>query len=138
MLAQNINITFIATDSGWVQKHLLCDYALFGIDHIGEVNEMVDYSLVENYQGVRQTIELKVKLDLHESFFMADFLASTEKVLKIDGVYFEVVNDMRSTNFELFKKTMIGTHVTLKFKVKTLGVKMPPTIKGGNVIGVIE
>lgn len=138
MLAQNIKITFIATSSGWVQKTLLCDYALFGLDLVGEVNEMVDYSLEENYPGVRQTIELKVKLDLHESFFMADFLGSTDKVLKIDGLFFDVVNDMRQASFELFKKTMISSHVTLKFKAKTLGVKMPPTIKGGSVIGVIE
>lgn len=123
MLVREIEVTFI--HYGMHQHTLKCDYVLFGLEFLGDVVEMFDDSLVENYRGGRERIELKVKLDLTESNFIADFLLATDKVLVIENYQYEVVNDMREAQFPLFKGSIIGTYPTLRFKKKTKGLTNP-------------
>lgn len=134
MIANNIEVTFITY--GELARKFICDYVIFTLEFLGEVVEMFDDSLQENYRAVRQNIELKVKLNLNEAMFMAQFLGSTTKIIEIDGVRFEVVNDMQKVNFELFKKTIISVHPTLRFKVKNTGIVTPQVFSGAMGIGM--
>jgi hypothetical protein len=123
MLIRNIEVTFIAPELQ--QRTIICDYVQFGLEYIGEIVEMFDDSLIENYRGGRERIELKVRLDLTEAQFMAAFLISTEKILVIENYQYKVVNDMRETAFPLFKNSIIGVYPTLRFRKKTKGLTNP-------------
>lgn len=138
MNAQSMTVTF-SYNSDANTKDLVCDYVVFGIEFIGQVDEMLDFSLEEDYDGVRQTIELQVALDLSETLWVAEFLAADDKKLTIDGTDYEIVNQGRRANFPLFKKSYIGTHPKLKFMVKTLGIADPGVYSGAlNDIGQLQ
>lgn len=133
MIAQSIDVVF--NNYGLNAKTINCDYVRFGIEFIGEIVEMFDDSLVENYRNVRQTIELKLKIDLVEALYVAAFLSATEKTLHIDNVIYEVVNDAQKVAFDFFKESRVGVHPVLKFKCKKTGVATPDIIVGNMGIG---
>lgn len=123
MIMLNANVRFTA--SGKVDRTFLCDYVVFGLELVGRVDEMLDFSLEEDYEGVRETIKLRVKLDLIGAQFMANFVQQIDKRLIIDGSAYEVVNDFRALDFPLFKNSSVGVHPELRFKCKNLGVVNP-------------
>lgn len=137
MIALNVQVRFQAP--GKVDRIFRCDYVTFGIQILGSIDEKLDYSLEEDYEGVRQTIRLRVKLDLIEAQFMVNFLASTEKRLYIDGKAYDVVNSSTDIEYPLFKNTMIGVHPELRFRCKYLGVVDPEVYTAsGPYEGTIE
>lgn len=123
MMSLDTHVRFQAP--GKVDQTFKCDYVTFGLELPGSIDELLDYSLEEVYEGARQTIRLRVKLDLVETQFMMNFLASTEKCIYIDGKVYQVVNVGTQFEFPLFKNTMIGVHPELRFRCKYLGVIDP-------------
>lgn len=137
MMSLDTHVRFQAP--GKVDQIFKCDYVTFGLELPGSIDELLDYSLEEVYEGARQTIRLRVKLDLVETQFMMNFLASTEKCIYIDGKAYQVVNVGTQFEFPLFKNTMIGVHPELRFRCKYLGVVDPVVhIGSGPHEGMIE
>lgn len=132
MLVQSIEVKF--SNYGTNDRTLVCDYVLMGFEYIGggPVIELLDFTLEEDFDDVRQTIELKVQLNLIETNWMQDWLATKNKTLTIDGVDYQVVSDFRDLKWQLFRSVMgIGTHPVLKFKAKAIGIVTPENILSG-------
>jgi|GEM_PF-4428507 len=89
---------------------------------LGEVEEDLNFDLIEDYESVRMQIRLKVRLSFAETLYVADFLASTSKVLTIDGVNIEVVNDMKDIDFKLVEKSSFAAITELRFKKRSIGL----------------
>jgi len=139
MLVQSIEVNF--SNYGINARELVCDYVLMGFEYIGggPVIEKLDFTLEEDFDDVRQTIELKVLLNLYETNWMQLWLATKNKTLDIDGVRYEVVADFRDLKWPLFEKVMgIATHPVMKFKCKQIGVKTPDVEVGSMLEGVVE
>jgi len=139
MLVQNAEVRF--SNYGINANTFECDYVLFGLEFVGggPVVEFMNLALQEDFSNVRQTIELKVMLDLDETVSMQAWLATRNKTLTIDGVDYQVVSDFRDMKWPLFKNVMgIGTNPVLKFKAKTVGIITPEFIIGSKLEGVIE
>lgn len=141
MIAQNMAVKFITP--GMDERTFVCDYVIFGYEILNNVLELLDGSLHEDWDDDpelrgRQTIELRVKLDLMEAMFMWKFLRSPDKTLVIDNMQYDVVNADRMMSAPLFKETNIGVHPKLKFRCKNLGL-VTPTLKIGGTLpeGVI-
>lgn len=124
MKIQNVDVTFSHSADVETRTFMVSE-CVFGVEIIGEVLELVDYTLEENDEGVRQTIEMKMTLDLFKTIFIAQFLAATDKKITIDGTVFEVVNGSRRMSFPMFKKSNIRTNPKLSFRVKTPGIQTP-------------
>jgi len=123
MLAQGLEVKF--SNYGTNDRTLECDYVLMGFEYVGggPVIELLDFTLEEDFDDVRQTIELKVQLNLYETNWMAAWLATQNKTLTIDNFDFQVVSDSRDFKWALFKNIMgIGTNPVLKFKAKAIGI----------------
>jgi len=139
MLVQSIEVNF--SNYGTNARELVCDYVLMGFEFIGggPVIEKLDFTLEEDFDDVRQTIELKVFLNLYETNWMQLWLATQNKTLDIDGVRYEVVADFRDLKWPLFEKVMgIGTHPVIKLKCKQIGIKTPDNEIGSMLEGVVE
>jgi hypothetical protein len=121
MKNQSVNVTF-SHNTDTESLTLMCSSVVFSLEFVGEVLELVDYSLLENYQDVRESIRIKVKLSLPESIFIRDFLSATDKKLTIDGTEYEIVNAAKEVQFPLFKNNNFRVEPTLNFKRKTVGV----------------
>lgn len=120
MLVSNLDVTF--TFGGSNVKTKKCDYVIFGIEFIGDVKEDTAFELHEDYNNARETIKLKVKLNLAETNWIGEFLKATDKIITIDSEDYAVVNDGKKVEMKLFKDSLVGTHPELKFKRKTPGI----------------
>lgn len=130
MLAQSVNVTFHHLGgTGSSARSFLCDYVIFRLEFLGEVIEEVDANeLIEHNWDVRENIELKLRLDLANAQWMAQFLKDSPKKLTIDGVQYTVVCGQKNVRMPLFEKSMIGVHPVLKFRVTTPGIATPALV----------
>jgi len=97
----------------------------FGFEIIGEVDELLDLSLNEQHEALRQTFEVELEnLELADALALSNFCYDTDKLLTIDGVGYGVVND--SGNYkktvEFWKKSNKRGTLTLKFRRKLTGI----------------
>ena len=60
MLFTDLNVTF-KFNSDSEERTFLCTKVVFGLELIGHIDEMFDYTLEENYSEARQKIEIWVK-----------------------------------------------------------------------------
>ena|SRR3990167_8015504 len=134
MLNQNVAVTF-SYGHGAQSRLIRCNWVVYGLEFLGDVEEDLDYTLIEDYAGiindedvetvensVRQTIKVKAILRVSDALWMAKFLASTTKKLIIDGNELEVVNAADRIEFPLVEESNFGANPELLFRVKTPGL----------------
>ncbi len=121
MIVTNTQVIF-KYDFGNYSLPILCSQIRLGLEFIGDVEEDINFSLVEDYDGVRVTVAVSCKLHSSQSIWMSGFLSSDSKILEIDGVDIEVVNDMKKIDFELWDDLSYAIDIEMKFKRKSTGL----------------
>ena len=122
MITQDINVTF-QYSAGAETKTLICSYVVWNLEVAGAAPvELLDFTLDEIHDDVRQAWEMQVKLDLSQAEWMANFIAAKDKELIIDGTTFEVVNGFQNIEMPLFGGSKLGVHPKLKFRRKQTGI----------------
>ena len=124
MLFTNLDITF-KYNAGAETRALVANKIEFGLRLFGHIDELLDYTLSEDYEEARQTIEVLIKLSREDSNWMADFLTANDKQIIIDNTTYNVANEKMSSDFPLFKGMNIGTFPRLVFRRKEVGVLDP-------------
>ena len=119
---------------GTNSRELVCDHVEFGVELIGDVDEYLDFEMAEVYENVRLLIEMPVRLWLPDALWLLGYLQADDKYIHIDGHVIRVVNNIKKLRFKLWKKTNIAAHVTLKFKMKDVG--MPDWAFGSGYLGI--
>lgn len=95
---------------------LTCDWVRYSLEFVGDVVEMFDFTLRENFFGVRESFDIKLRLDIDQQLFMEAFLFDTDKALTIDSTTYDVVNANQKINYPQWGKTNYAIHPTLKFR----------------------
>ena len=123
MLNIDPNVRFQHT-GGTETQDIECEKIEFSLEFIGEkvVLELLDYELLENFQGVREVIRIKCQTLFGETNWFKDFIQATDKQLVIDGTTYDVVIDQKEITFPHFKKTNYLASPDFVFKKKTPGI----------------
>lgn len=104
-------------------KNIETEWIKYGAEGVGgKLEEDIDFNLVEDWQNVRVTIDIKFQADsplghwLVETFFIA-----TDKQVVIDSETIDVVMAQPKLDFKLWKKYNFRSDITLNLKVKSAG-----------------
>jgi len=127
MITSNVEVTFHSHNLA--PQTFECNYVLWSVEILDSVDELLDFSLEEEFNPdtgkirTRQIVELKVFLDLAQSLWMVNFLMNPFKTLTIEGVDYQVVNEGKKIDFKMFEGSVIGVHPILRFKAKQIGIQ---------------
>jgi hypothetical protein len=117
---KNIIFRFNGSDA----RTLRCNWVKFGMEINGEIDELLDHELYENWEDgdIRLRISLEIMLYLSDALWMQVFIIARDKVIIIDGNAFEIVNSFRKIDFDLWKNSNAGVELEMKFKCRTTGI----------------
>lgn len=121
MLPQSNDVIF-SYDYGLNINTFRCTSVRLGLRLLGSVEDDLDFTMVEDYQAVRQTITIRVRLNFTTAQWMAGFVASEAKRLIIDGTPIEVVNGFDELDFELLNGYNAYADVEMVFFKKDKGL----------------